>query len=100
MSKRNRFPKNGRGRHRESRFGGLDVPITTDAVARQIAGGPVLPDCFVYCDGVEIEHRDGAVSCSLGSRCVGSGAPHLSGQTCGLFEPCARCGGGSLFGDP
>lgn len=44
------------------------------------------------CTGIEIDHRDGSTTCSLGDHCLGDNMPHGSGQTCGLLAPCERCG--------
>lgn len=56
------------------------------------AGAADHPDALPLCTGIEINHRDGTTTCSVGSECPGEDTPHASGQSCGLFEPCDGCG--------
>jgi hypothetical protein len=50
----------------------------------------------VGCPGVEIMHDDGETTCSRGDDCLDEGF-HAEGQTCGLLEPCDRCGKPAAF---
>lgn len=44
------------------------------------------------CQGSAIDHRDGAVFCSLGPECAGAELPHVIAMSCpGLDQPCDRC---------
>lgn len=56
------------------------------------AGASEAGSMFSACTGIELDHRDGTTSCSLGDSCHEKDAPHAAGQTCGLMEPCERCG--------
>lgn len=47
---------------------------------------------WTVCTGTEIEHQDGTSTCTLGAACLGPDEFHASGRTCGLLEPCGRCG--------
>jgi hypothetical protein len=45
-----------------------------------------------HCHGVELDHKDGTVSCSLDSECLGSDVLHVRGASCFLVGPCGHCG--------
>lgn len=73
--------------------GALEVDVNHACPScAQYASGEVLQLLDSSCSGIEIEHQDGETSCSLGADCVGPDAFHASGQSCGMFVPCQRCG--------
>uniref|UniRef100_UPI002F91276A hypothetical protein n=1 Tax=Streptomyces virginiae TaxID=1961 RepID=UPI002F91276A len=69
-------------------FGGLDDRLASCQWCTPTQA-PALP---ATCPGVELDHQDGTVGCTLGAGCAGADVLHLDGRTCGLFEPCEPCG--------
>lgn len=46
------------------------------------------------CSGIQLDHRDGSMSCSRGDDCTGLALPHQGGWTdCEKHGPCAFCDG-------
>ncbi|MFC9949968.1 hypothetical protein ACFVIN_05395 [Streptomyces prasinus] len=45
------------------------------------------------CSGLQLDHQDGSMSCSLGSDCPGVAQPHAGWTDCHSHGPCAHCGG-------
>ena len=54
-----------------------------------------FPSGLEHCHGVEIEHFDGSISCTLGVLCAGAVVIHLQSETCGLVRRCDHCDGKS-----
>ncbi|MCW2899232.1 MAG: hypothetical protein JWO67_1497 [Streptosporangiaceae bacterium] len=45
------------------------------------------------CSGLQLDHKDGSMSCSRGENCPGVALPHQGWSDCGAFGPCAYCAG-------
>lgn len=45
------------------------------------------------CEGYQLDHRDGSMSCSRGVECIGIAGPHRGWGDCEMFGPCAYCAG-------
>ncbi|MCQ4046702.1 hypothetical protein [Streptantibioticus rubrisoli] len=45
------------------------------------------------CTGLQLDHRDGSMSCSRGLDCPGVALPHRGWADCDLYGPCAHCEG-------
>lgn len=93
MSKRNRSKRRGNKSESSVRITYLESgrvkdffkPVHFDTHSILAAHG------IDHCHGVEIFHKDGTASCSLGSDCYGSETVHIDGQSCGLTTVCERC---------
>lgn len=45
------------------------------------------------CTGIQLDHRDGSMSCSRGLNCPGVRLPHRGWGDCDRFGPCSFCAG-------
>lgn len=43
------------------------------------------------CQGLQLDHRDGSMSCSRGADCPGVALPHNGWTDCVAYGPCAYC---------
>jgi hypothetical protein len=48
------------------------------------------------CSGLQLDHQDGSMSCSLGGDCPGVALPHAGWTDCRTQGPCAHCDGPSV----
>jgi hypothetical protein len=45
------------------------------------------------CSGIQLDHKDGSMSCSRGAACPGVALPHKAWGPCELAGPCDHCAG-------
>jgi hypothetical protein len=45
------------------------------------------------CTGLQLDHRDGSMSCTRGLNCPGVALPHRGWIDCDMHGPCAHCEG-------